>query len=150
MNLTKLVVPLLAVTCFAAACGGDEEEDLAAEGCEHLKEGPMVAVTAAADTTGAPAIAADHKRYDVSVAATGGYVSFASSQTGHLLVFLGTDVGVALTNAAGQPVAASETTKTGFPCSELKAAHEFEVGVGMYNLKLTPAAAGTVSVVLET
>ncbi|HEY0705596.1 MAG TPA: hypothetical protein VGG33_02305 [Polyangia bacterium] len=141
------------------ACGeheGHNVENPFAEACEHLG-GTGIPVTATSAAAGAPAIATDHKRYDVKLvdnASTGsgksGVVSFNSAAVGHIQLFLSADVPVTVTSAAGAVISGSKLTITS-PCTQLKAAYEFAVAVGRHDLTLGGAGTtvDTVSVVAE-
>jgi hypothetical protein len=139
------------------ACGEDHDdgnEDPIAEACEHLA-GAAISVTATSTATGAPVIAADHKRYDVKLvdggaAGKSGVVTFNSAAVGHLQLFLTADVPVTAATAVGVPVTGSKVTIAP-PCAELKAVYEFNVTVGRYDLTIGGATttADTVGVVVE-
>lgn len=152
---------LAASLLLATACGNDKtedgEHDPAAEGCEHLGAAATpITATAAGTATPTASIAADHKRYDVTLPdAPGGgklgQVKFASAAAGHLLVYLSADLPIRLTDANGAEVTPSESGKTG-PCTQLAAWYEFHVAVGPYTLALGGPSTTTsvVGVVLET
>src|SRR5688572_14994746 len=72
MKKKLLAALLMSTALLATACGDDEEENPDVEGCEHLQEGPATAVTATATSENAPAIRADHRRYDVTLVAGNG------------------------------------------------------------------------------
>ena len=150
---------LAALLTFSLAACGDEHshgvEDPAAEACEHLS-GPATQVTAAVSPLGAPMVAADHKRYDVKLldgvsGGKSGVIGVTIGQKGHLLVFLGRDVPVAISNAAGTAIL-GQRANAAPPCAQLKAAYEYEVTVGRHDITLGgPAnAIETVGLVLET
>jgi hypothetical protein len=128
-----------------AACDDHDQgtEDPIAEACEHLA-GAAVAVMATAGATGAPAIAADHKRYDVKLVdgPSGGkigVVSLNSAAVGHLQLFLSADVPVTAATAAGMAIAGSKVAIAP-PCSQLKAVYEFNVAVGRYDITIGGAS----------
>ncbi|HEY0713641.1 MAG TPA: hypothetical protein VGF45_13260 [Polyangia bacterium] len=137
---------------LVAACGDDHDhgtEDPFAEACEHLGADP-VSITATSTAAGAPAIAADHKRYDVKLidggaAGKSGVVSYNSAAIGHLRLFLSADVPVTIATAAGMPTTGSKVTIAS-PCSQLKAAYEFAVAVGRYDLTIGGSATAVDSV----
>lgn len=157
-----LAVSLVLSSFALAACDGGadpvplpEEENINAEGCEHLAEGPSAAVTAAATVEAtAPAISNDHKRYDVALAddTNGekvGVVTFAPGEAADFVFFLSADVPLAIEDAAGAAVAV-EDKQTSIPeCTEVKARHQVELDVGTYYLRFGPTAEASVNVVVE-
>jgi hypothetical protein len=138
-----------------AACGGsDDEPSVDAEGCEHLQEGPAAPITASADPAGAPAVDADHRRYDVALVDDGGgqyggVVSFASAEATDYVLFLDAAVPVAFADAGGAPAAIEESATSSPECAEIRGRHVTELGVGTYYLTLGPTAATTVGIVIE-
>lgn len=155
MFKTTALFTMLATSTLAACHDDHDHEDPTAEACEHLG-GPPTPITAAANNTSAPAIAADHKRYELTLpdGASGktGVVSFTSAQKGHLIVFLSADVPLSMKGASGVDATLNESSKTGFPCAQLKASYEYEVGIGRYDLTFGGGGntVATVSVVLES
>jgi hypothetical protein len=149
-----LASTLLATSITACADHDHGEGDAAAEACEHLGGSP-VAVTATATTTGAPAVMADHKRYEIKLGdltggGKGGVVAFESPLKGHLSVFLSADVPLVVKGGNGVEATLNSSSKTG-PCTALKAQYEYEVGVGHYDLTFggTANTTDSVGIVLE-
>ena len=146
---------IAALTSTLAACGAPpKEESIDAESCEHLKEGPGVAVTASAAASGSPSVSEQHKRFDIALVditgGKGGAVSYASSAEGDLIVFLSADVPLKVKNSAGADVAIEATATSVAECTEIKARHTIPVGVGTYTLNFGPTAATSVQLVAET
>jgi hypothetical protein len=118
------------------------------EGCEHLAEGPAAPVNGAAKPdASAPAIADDHKRYDVSLAG-GGFVKFQSGGAKEYVFFTSPAATVAITDATGKPVALTSSTSGSKACDDIKSRHTAKLGVGVYYLELKSSGA-KVSVVVE-
>lgn len=124
-----------------------------AEGCEHLKEGPPAAVTATAGTAGAPAIKADHQRYDAALVdvtgGKGGHVSYASAEAAHYVFFLDADVPVKFLDSSSNEVVPEESATSSAGCAEIKGRHAVPLGVGTYFLSLGPTSQTSVGIVVE-
>ena len=146
---------MLCIALLVAACGGDDEEEgsVDVEGCEHLQEGPEVAITATADQNGAPALADDHMRYDVALidvaGGKGGVVAFAADQASDFVFFLGAGVPVAITDSAMAEVDIEESATSSPECDDIKGRHLVELAVGTYYLELGPTTETSVSIVVE-
>jgi hypothetical protein len=153
MHIPRFVALLATGAWLLSACGDDKkkEEDPVAEACEHLKD-PPVAVTAAAvtATTTIPSVAADHKRYEVTLPSEGtgkqGVVKFSSTMKGEMTVFLSADIPLTVETSTGAGVGAEGGKKTTAPCTELKAWYVYDVDVGTYNLILGGPTSSTASV----
>jgi hypothetical protein len=147
----KLLSACLLSSALLIACGEPNEADV--EGCEHLQEGPNVAVTATSATSGAPAVSNDHKRYDITLPpGTGGNVgsvSFAAGEATDYVLFLGANVPVKVTDSSGQDVEFEMTATSSAECSEIKGRNLVELGVGTYTLTFGPTTQSTVSLVIE-
>jgi hypothetical protein len=149
---------ILTLFAFSPACGddgadGNDHDAADGEGCEHLQEGPEVAVTATATAAGAPSVDDDHMRYDITLVAIsggqGGVVKFAAAAAGTHVIFLGADVPLFITDAAGAPVAITESSSSSEACADIKGKHVVDLEVGTYNLTLGPTASTSVSMVVE-
>jgi hypothetical protein len=160
----KKMFGLLAVlTLSLAACGGDDdagdeedmggEESIDVEGCEHLIEGPEVAVTATAATEGALAVDDDHMRYDISLVevdgGNGGTVAFDADEATDFVFFLSADVDLAITDSSEQEVAIEESATSSPECDEIRGRHVAELTVGTHYLTFGPTPEEQVSVVIE-
>jgi hypothetical protein len=148
------LISLLVVTCWAVACSEDHaHEDPDVEGCEHLQDGPAVAVTAATAAGATPAVADDHQRYDVTlVAATGGmggFVRFAAAAASDYIFFLNADVPVQFRDAAGAVVPPEDSASSSTVCTDIKGRHLVPLEVGPYDLQLGPTTATMVGIVVE-
>lgn len=150
-RLTHLGLVLFLTVAAATGCG-HEDENPDVEGCEHLKEGPASAVTAAATATGAMAIAADHKRYDVSLVdvtgGKGGVVTFAAAKEEDYIFFLSADVPVKF-SAGGMAIAPESMAKSSPTCAEIKARYVVPLKVGTTQLDLGPTTQTSVGIVVE-
>ncbi|MBE7447590.1 MAG: hypothetical protein HS111_01480 [Kofleriaceae bacterium] len=157
-SLPELGLPVAALLAAALAvgaggCGDDhDDEDPDVEACEHLENGPFAAVTATADTTGAPAIAADHRAYTVTLPAGSGgntgFVSFAAGEAGDYLFFLDQPATAAFSTAAG-PLTPVQSTTSSPACATIAGRHLIELAVGTTFLQLTSATGTTVNVAVE-
>lgn len=142
------------VSALAAGCGSDTPQPSAdAEGCEHLKEGPATAVTAAATEDAAPEIDSDHRRYDVALTSIsggmGGFVRYAASEAADFVFFSSADVPVQFLDATGTMVAPETSAKSSTGCVEIKGRHVVPLEVGPYTLQLGPTTVTSVSFVVE-
>jgi hypothetical protein len=154
MSKNHRCIVLLAATLLVPACGDDDkkEEDPAAEACEHLAGTSSPVTAAAAGATDAPAVAANHKRYEVTLPdATGaagkqGVVKFASTMAGEMQVFLSADVPLKVASSSGTELAPEGGKQTTTPCTQLKAWYVYDVEVGSYNLTLGGAGNTTASI----
>jgi hypothetical protein len=152
------VLSLSALALFGAGCGEDDDpeggEDPDAEACEHMKEGPMALVTAAAAFSAtAPAVKNDHQRYDLTLAdgvgGKAGFVTFAVPAAGDYIVYTSAAVKVAVKSAAMADVTAESTTNSFAGCPEVKGRHVYELAVGTYVIGIGPETSDKVSLVLE-
>lgn len=118
----------------------------AAEACEHMQQGPAVAVAAVAEGgASAPSVAADHKRYDVALTGGKGQVRFASGAAGELAVYSDAPATLALQSGAGQAVQAESIATSVGECGTIRGKWVFDVGVGPYVVTLEgPAKVGLV------
>ncbi len=136
------------MTLGVAGCDSHDhhEADLGVDACEHLLEGPNVAVTAASDPATATAAASLHTRLDVTLVsvddAPGGYLAIAVSEAGAQGFFFDTAVTLAVTDANGAVVAPTASGVADPDCAEVASWFTFDLGVGTHILKLA-AAEGT-------
>lgn len=156
MNVGRFRVPntLLVIGASLGLLGcGEEVDHLLAEGCEHMEEGPEVAVTAGLDALSAPDVSAGHTRFDITLQSVdggmGGSVSYASGEEGDYVFYLSQDVSltVADTNGVEVPLEASENP--GEVCTFIVTYHTVELGLGTYTLTLGPTTATSVSLEAE-
>lgn len=151
--MKKLLSACLLSSALLVGCGGEPAEDADAEGCEHLREGPAVAITASASSTGAPKVGADHKRYDISLpAGTGGNtgsVSFASDLAADHIFFLSADASLTITSSGGQTVKFESSAKNSASCGDIKGRYVAPLEVGTYTLTFGPSSVSSVSLVIE-
>lgn len=127
------------------------EADL--EACEHLNNGPSVAVNASATAADAPQVSEGHKRYDIALisdnAQYSGKVLYNSKEEADYVFFFDQDVTLEVRDAADAVVEIEATASFSAACSTVKARYEIPLGVGLYTLHLGPTAASTVSLVVE-
>jgi hypothetical protein len=138
------------------ACSDDHGHDEAtpdAEACEHLQEGPALALTAGAAPASAPAVDDDHRRYDISLVdidgGKGGVVRFAAAEAGAHLVVLSADVAIRFVDGAGSVIAPLAEAKGSASCGEVAARFEVPFVVGTVYLEIGPTAATSVNLVVE-
>lgn len=150
--MKKLLSASLLSSALLVGCGAPAE-DADAEGCEHLREGPAVAITASASSTGAPSVSDEHKRYDISLPAgtqgNTGSVSFAAGEATDYIFFLSTDVSLTLTSASGQTVPFESSAKSSASCGDIKGRYVAPLEVGTYTLTFGPSSVSSVSLVIE-
>lgn len=156
MTTTKLIRSMFAMALLfgTVACDSHDDEDLDEEGCEHLEEGPAVAVTAAADDVSAPAIADDHKRYDIALidvaGGKGGKVKLEAEAGDHIF-FMNADAPLVVKAlATGAAVAPEEVAKSSATCAAIKARYVIAFPAsGTYVLDFGPTTLTAVGVVIE-
>ncbi|WP_426751271.1 hypothetical protein [Myxococcus sp. Y35] len=156
MKKKLLAAFLLSSALVSAGCGddaSDEEHGVDAEACEHLQEGPASAVTATLGTDAPPAIRADHRRYDVTLAdgpdGKQGSVSFAASEATDFIFYTNADVPFSITDASGASVDIEESTSSSEDCADIKGRHVVPLTVGTFILTFGPTTASTISVLVE-
>ncbi|WNG28411.1 hypothetical protein F0U62_33685 [Cystobacter fuscus] len=151
--MKKLLSACLLSSALLVGCGGEPAEDTDAEGCEHLREGPAVPVTASASSTGAPDVSEAHKRYDISLPAgtsgNTGSVSFKADAATDYIFFLGADVTLKLTTSSGQAVSFESSAKNSASCGDIKGRYVAPLEVGTYTLTFGPSSVSSVSLVIE-
>ena len=144
------VVP--AALCVAA-CHEHTHEDPDIEGCEHLTEGPYVAVAATAMSSGAPAIDDNHMAYTVTLpaGATGnsGFVSFAATDANPMIFYVDQTVTSAFTTSAGAAITPTQSGTSSPVCTEIKGRHVVPLEVGTAFLQLSSPTVSSVNVVVE-
>jgi len=155
MNKKLLAALLMSTALLSSACGDDDEEpeeNVDVEGCEHLREGPAVAVLATLTGT-PPTVANNHRRYDITlVDGTGGRsgsVSFAASEASDYVFFTSADVPVSITDGSGAAVEIEESTKSSETCTEIKGRHIVPLTVGTHTITFGPTSATSVNLVIE-
>lgn len=150
-RFTSALAALVVSSSLLTACGGAEGGD--AEACEHLEEGPSVAVTTTPTAEAAPAISDDHQRYDLTLVEVaggkGGNVTYASAEAGDYVLFLDADVPLAVRDANGGTIQIEESTASSATCEVIKGRHVVELGVGTFTFEFGPTEATQVGVVLE-
>lgn len=125
------------------------------EACEHLKEGPAVAVQAVSPsaTASIPNISEPHKRYDITLVASGsefvGKVQYNSAAASEYIVFLNQDVPLTLFDTNNARVSIENSATGSAECAEVKGRHLVDLGVGTYTLSFGPTTVSSLSVVIE-
>lgn len=139
------------VTLTLAACGHDahEEENINEEACEHMQEGPAVAVVATASAQGAPDVSQSHRRYDMTLDnTTQSMVSFAASHASEYTFFLSANVLFTVHNDQGTEVEIEHTENPFAACADVAVSHTLDLQVGTHLLHLGPSAS-VVGLVVE-
>ena len=123
------------------------------EACEHMNDGPSVAVTASQSAQDAPQVSEGHKRYDIALLADhaqhSGKVLYNSKEEADYVFFFDQDVKLEVHDAADAIVEIEAIASFSSACGTVKARYEVPLGVGLYTLHLGPTAASTVSLVVE-
>lgn len=152
--LSSFINLLIAATLAASllsSCGGDdpghEGEDVDAEGCEHLSEGPYTPIAAATErSAAAPAVGADHMAYSISLpAGAAGHVTFAVDAAGEHVLFFDQAVTVKVFSASGTEVPIEASAPGSDACDEVKGRHTIDLAVGTHILEIS--AAGSLALV---
>lgn len=170
-TLAALAAAALALACSdsspkstAAGLGGsgghdhgghDDEDPAAADACEHLRNGTVTPVTASLDPRDAPAIAANHRRYDVSLVDLGdgnfgGVVSFDAPVAGDYVLFLDTNVGVVAEGPGGALVVVHDSHVGSAICPTTVAiSHRISMEAGRHTLDFGPDDVALLRLTLE-
>jgi hypothetical protein len=150
--MRTMIFPAMFLIATAAACGGEDEPDVDAEGCEHLQEGPYAEVSASATRNGTappPAVAADHRAYTVTLPlAAIGYVSFAAAEATDYIVFLDLPAAFAVLDATGARVTLEASATSSPACAAIRGKHTFALPVGTAYFELGPNM-GMLNLVIE-
>lgn len=155
--MKNMIIFLL--VAFAFACSDEDEathevEPPEAEACEHLQEGPAVAITAQAAADGTLERADEpHKRIDITLtdvdAQKGGYVAYEAADAGEYLFFLNASLTFKVMDAEGVEVPLENTVAGSDLCSDIVVTHTIDLGVGTYTLMFGPTDLTSVSLVAE-
>lgn len=134
-----------------AACGGNEDnngnnhdnndhnnEEFTVEddACEHMIEGPEVAITAVAVGGDAPTVADTHTRYDITIDGGSGIVLVEIAEESEMHFFFSAGVDLTVTDASDAEIAAEETIATVAECDEVAEGAAYDLGVGTYTLTI--------------
>lgn len=123
------------------------------EACEHLNDGEGTPVTAALAPIDGPDVSEGHRRYAIALQPQGerytGYVLYNSKEEAHYVLFFDQDVPLTITDANEAVVPIESSASSSVACGSVKARYEVHLEVGPYALKLGPAAASTVNLVIE-
>lgn len=160
MNRTITLTTILSLALLLAACGDDHddhdhgEESLEFELCEHMKEGPSAAVTAADDAMASlDDVSTEHTRHDITLVdmggMMGGFVAYQAAEAGDYVIGIN-DSSIPLKVWDGTMTELTiEGTAPNDECAEVQENRTVELGVGMYILEFGPTAASQVQVVIE-
>ena len=132
--------------------GRAQGEDLAADACEHMVDGPAHAVAAAEDAADAPDATVEHMRVDVSLVdgpdGFTGFLTFTADEQGDLAFFLNQSPGFEVLGATGIAIEAEQSLASIDDCEEVFEGHIFELGAGdTVTLSFGPTSLSTISFV---
>lgn len=150
MKNVSLFLTFTFTMVMAAACGPAEEEghNVNEEVCEHMGEGPEVALTASETTADAPDASAEHTRHDITIGESGaGFVSYASDEEGEVVVALSDGAYDITFTQDGTEITPEVEDVAEFACTIGKAFH-VPLAIGAVDIEIT-GAAGEVSMVIE-
>ena len=147
-----LIALALGALSLVACDEHDHDHDhgeLDEETCEHMANGPAVAVMATADETGAPDVSTAHTRHDVGLVDDGngmfvGVVSFAADEATDFVVAVDRDVPVALLDGT-----MPEMTEAIDRCTDVLRHDTFELPVGTALFRFGPTSEDQVRIVIE-
>lgn len=111
---------------------GDEAHDVIAHACGHFDDDPIA-------VTGGGAIPDDHTRYAVALTDGAAGVSLEVAEAGEVSIFLGTDVPLAVVDAAGAALTAEATEAPGDECAAIATITTFDLEAGAHRVDLGPA-----------
>lgn len=145
-----------AVLTAAENAANQETELPDAEACEHLADGPSVAVQAVRSVTDPtlPDVGMAHTRYDVALTAVtdgqGGWVRLPVAAAGDYVAFLNDGVPLAAFAADGTSViAAEDVADHSAACDTVAGRYVFDLPVGETMLWFGPSTTSTVAIVIE-
>jgi hypothetical protein len=154
----RWIAPALVLT-MGVACASDggsedaghEEEDPAAEACEHMVDGPNENHTA---TLAAPfpTVNTEHTRHDVTLVDDAGEyrgtVQYEVSAEADYLVFLDRDVPLAFFDSSGNALAVEQSEPVD-ECEDVVIVKHVPLAVGTVELRFGPTTESTVRLVIE-
>ncbi|MEZ4266772.1 MAG: hypothetical protein R3F39_10370 [Myxococcota bacterium] len=139
--------------CDSGGSEAGEEGTPLEEACEHMAEGPFVNVQATLDAASAPPANLAHTAMKVQLVESGGmyegYVSFPAAMAAETVFFLGAGVPFAVSDSQGAPLSVESSDTAITACSEVAAAHTFDLTIGTWWLRLGPTAEPSVQLVVE-
>lgn len=150
--LTAALVLFGSIACDEHDHDHDEHGSVDEEICEHMAEGPSIAVmAAAAEALDAPDVSTEHTRHDIGLSDDGsgsfvGFVSYAASEAGDFAVAVDRDVPVSIAAVSGSAMA--EATGAG-SCADVFRQDTFDLAVGTVVFQLGPSTEDQVRVVVE-
>jgi hypothetical protein len=146
---------LLASLSLLPACGAHSLEQIEAEACEHLEEGPFEPLVATADPDSAPTGDQTHVSYELTLlpdegGSFGGFVAFESAEGGEHYVFSDAEVELSFSNGGALAV----TSKCeGSPCSEtcglIARRYQLDLPPGRTIIEVRGASTAQVSLLVE-
>ncbi|MFN3201282.1 MAG: hypothetical protein ACE366_22975 [Bradymonadia bacterium] len=139
----------------AGAAGGEmgSESGALEEACGHAQNGPFSDTTAADTAEGAPDVAIEHTRVDISLVdvegGKGGFVTFASAEAAEISFFLTNDVPMTVVDASAAPLSPESSVTEIAACGEIAVMHTFDLDVGTYTFFFGPTDATTLGFLFE-
>ena len=129
----------------AVGCGDDHEhgheESPAVDACEHLEEGPVIAVIAGAGDT-APTLSDSHTRYDIDLSSAKD-VKVPIGEAAEYYFYFASATGLVVKDASGAVVPSEQQGSSSEDCDLVGAWFVFDLEVGTYTFELTPPAPST-------
>jgi hypothetical protein len=155
MNVRTCV--LLASLSLLPACGAHGLEEIEAEACEHLEEGPFEPLAASADAEGAPSADQTHVSYELTLleqgdGSFGGFVAFESEEGGDHYVFSDAPLQLTFSGEDGAQLAVESRCESE-PCSETCALvaerYQVDLPVGRTVIEVRGATSAEASLLVE-
>jgi hypothetical protein len=157
--MLRIAIPFALATPLVG-CGDETttEHTVNEAGCEHMKDGAIVSVTASANQA-SPATppAFDHKRLDVALAdlspsGKGGYVAFNADEATEFIFFLSNDIPFEILDSSDTTVVPDDDPAANPECASLiptMVAVDLEVGAYKLFFGGASTTATTVGLVYE-
>ena len=135
----------------AGTGGSHATDDVFADACEHLANGPIEELTAAsAASDQLPLLEAEHTRFDVSLPGDTtheGYVRFGADEAGEFWILAGSQVPLEFFQN-DVPLTPEESLAQSAECAAVGAGVVYDLGPGAYPLKIGPTSLATISLVV--
>jgi hypothetical protein len=148
--MRTIISTVVLIVCLSACTEKDGIND--AEACKHLKGGPAAAVIASMGTLEAPIIAADYRRYDITLVGSpgdkGGAVRFTADESGDFTFFFSADVHVRFGDKNGMTISPESRTTSSPACAEIKTKYIVPLNAGFTTLNVALGPDEKVSVVV--
>lgn len=136
---------LAAAALFAFGCSHSEdhgeEGGVKEDACEHMADGPALAVTAAGSGDGPlPDVSASHTRFDIALAPAGvdrgGFLAFKADGKNDFFFALNRAAALDIRDSAGTAMVREGAVDTASGCAVVKGIHAYELPAGTFILRL--------------